>query len=584
MDHPAPAPANPPARTGSSSLATILGGAAVGMLAVGLGWFVLHAGGDVIGGGDDRVTVETTLTGGPAEASEGNDAAPEPFRDPFAGWDDPAAVLVLSGEVHGYLEPCGCTEKQSGGVARRSDLFRQLREDRGWTVLAADAGGSVRRTRKQTEFKLAAMRKALDLMGYGVANLGPEELRLNTDFLLQVAGDAPPLLGGNTVFYDDPELGYPERTVVLTAETPAGPLRVGFTGIIGRTMAGELAADRQAAGGFALTKVTDAADVLPGVLEELADCDVRVLLSQCAPDETADLLKAHPGFHAAVTAGGPEDPDPRPEWVETDAGKTLLLRVGGKGKYAGVLGLYPGGTQEPGAVPGPAVRFALVDLNRESYRHDRRMDAVMTAYQRALADNVHAVFDDIPPTAPPRPGGYVGAAKCGECHTKAYKKWKSTPHAHAYVSLTEGRKEFEGDWADRTHDPECLSCHVTGWDPQGYYPHVGGFLPEALAAAAGGGGSDGTEGLAGTDRFALLQGQQCENCHGPGSYHTAVFEAVRRDPNGVPPEEIRRANAAVHLEQATAAEAVCIKCHDGNNSPEFDFAKYWPEVAHPWRD
>ena len=35
----------------------------------------------------------------------------------------PAAVLVISGEQHGYMEPCGCSEEQEGGLIRRYDLI-----------------------------------------------------------------------------------------------------------------------------------------------------------------------------------------------------------------------------------------------------------------------------------------------------------------------------------------------------------------------------------------------------------------------------------------------------------------------------
>ena len=486
-----PVAAEPAAPPASPLWPKILVGAAVGAGVCGLGAFAASKF-DVFSG----AVADATRGGGETDTPP----AARPPADPFAAWTEPPAVaVVLSGEVHGYLEPCGCTEKQNGGVARRSDLFRQLREEKGWEVVAADAGGAVRRGRKQTEFKLTAMRKALAEMGYGALNLGPEELRLGADFLVQQAYDPPPLLSANAVYFGDPlmagDVGL-NRTTVLEA----GGVKIGLTGVVGSTMAGELATD----GPDALTSVRPAADVLPAALDALADCDVRILLSQAEPDETRQFLKDYPGFHAAVTAGGPEDPDPDPEVVELPGGgSALMLRVGGKGKSVGVLGVYPDarptgddGTGDGEADPaGPGLRFALVPLSRDRYGHDARMDVVMAEYQQALADNLGAVFEDIPPTPPPKPGGYVGAAKCGECHTKAYAKWKDTPHAHAYRSLTEGRAEFEGDWADRTRDPECLSCHVTGWNAQEYFPHEGGFLPERLAAAAAGGGFAGDEGL-----------------------------------------------------------------------------------------
>ena len=58
----------------------------------------------------------------------------------FTGWSKPAATLVLSGEQHGYIEPCGCAEHQSGGFARRHDLAHgsQVPVDPGLAIAAID--------------------------------------------------------------------------------------------------------------------------------------------------------------------------------------------------------------------------------------------------------------------------------------------------------------------------------------------------------------------------------------------------------------------------------------------------------------
>ena len=45
----------------------------------------------------------------------------------FAGWEKPDLVLVVSGEQHGYLLPCGCSHPQKGGLERRYNLIEALR-------------------------------------------------------------------------------------------------------------------------------------------------------------------------------------------------------------------------------------------------------------------------------------------------------------------------------------------------------------------------------------------------------------------------------------------------------------------------
>ena len=95
---------------------------------------------------------------------------------------------------------------------------------------------------------------------------------------------------------------------------------------------------------------------------------------------------------------------------------------------------------------------------------------------------------------------FVGSETCGQCHTKAMAKWSSTKHAHATDSLVTPPNS-RGSIA-RHFDPECLSCHVTGWEPQRYFPYDSGYLS--------------------LDKTPLLTHSGCENCHGPGSAHVAA--------------------------------------------------------------
>ena len=152
------------------------------------------------------------------------------------------------------------------------------------------------------------------------------------------------------------------------------------------------------------------------------------------------------------------------------------------------------------------------------------------------------------------------AGKCAECHESAHKKWKLTPHAHALESLNpvHKRKGFERlNGVNRSWDPECLSCHVTGWEPQEYTRFESGFLNEEFAE---------------TDREKSLQkllgGNQCENCHGPGSRHIELVEAGEDDPA-----------KSVRVSLADS-KSKCEKCHDGDNSPDFKFEDYWEKVKH----
>ena len=61
----------------------------------------------------------------PDRGPETSKAVAETFRQKngsvFVGWSRPLALLVITGELNGYIEPCGCTgkENQKGGLRIR---------------------------------------------------------------------------------------------------------------------------------------------------------------------------------------------------------------------------------------------------------------------------------------------------------------------------------------------------------------------------------------------------------------------------------------------------------------------------------
>ena len=96
------------------------------------------------------------------------------------------------------------------------------------------------------------------------------------------------------------------------------------------------------------------------------------------------------------------------------------------------------------------------------------------------------------------------------------------------------------------YDAECISCHTTGFE------YNSGWRSEA--------------------ETPHLAGNQCENCHGPGSKHIA-------EPTNVQFSQLM----AVSAEQADK-NGLCTKCHDLDNSPHFDFEKYYKKIIHKGLD
>jgi hypothetical protein len=124
-----------------------------------------------------------------------------------------------------------------------------------------------------------------------------------------------------------------------------------------------------------------------------------------------------------------------------------------------------------------------------------------------------------------------------------------------------GRPGQEDKWISRIYDPECLCCHNTGWDSQRALRYDSGFID--------------------LEQTPLLAGQQCENCHGAGSKHVDLEKAWKRGSPVTP--EIQQGRDAMRLTLTRAKSDVCGRCHDLDNSPHFDFDKYWPKVNHSGR-
>ena len=209
-----------------------------------------------------------TTTADPKSAPKKNEPAKPAATgkaDPYLeGWKKPAAALILSGEIHGYLEPCGCSLTQSGGFARRAHLFRELRE-KGWPVAGLDVGGTLKKANRQDQIKFESILTAMQELKYAAMALGTEELLLGPDFLLtQHLVDDPTavsFLDANVVLFDSPDLGTPIPSKVIQV----GDVKIGIAGVLGPSHRSTIAPE----GVNTNITVDDPLTVLPGVIQKL---------------------------------------------------------------------------------------------------------------------------------------------------------------------------------------------------------------------------------------------------------------------------------------------------------------------------
>jgi len=462
----------------------------------------------------------------------------------FAGWLKPRAVLVLTGRQHGYLEPCGCAglDRQKGGLIRRFSLIRQLRA-KGWNVVPIDAGNQVRRFGRQPEIKFQMTVEGLKMMGYQAVALGPDDLRLSAPELFAAIsssasdGQASAFVSANVEILDP---SFMSAYRVLSV----GGKKVGVTAVLG--------ARNQ-------KRVNNQDVVLRPARESLTKawpklqaehCDLNVLIVHGTINESIALGEQFPGFQIVITTGGAGEPRRQPDLIKGT--KSQLVEVGTKGMYAGVIGLFDD--------PAAPLRYQRVPLDAR-FPDSPEMLQLLAAYQDQLRV---AGLSGLGIRPQPHPSGmkFVGSETCQDCHPKAYKIWKqglpgqAAPHSHAYQTLLAPPKRAN---VPRNYDPECISCHVIGWNPQQYYPYESGYLS--------------------LEKTPKLINVGCEDCHGPGARHAAAE-------NGdidVSDEELEKLQKAMAL-PLDRAEQKCLDGHDLDNSPDFQakgaFQEYWEKIKH----
>jgi hypothetical protein len=379
-------------------------------------------------------------------------------------------------------------------------------------------------------------------MRYSVLNLGPEELKLGAADLLAYHTPDPKdvtslaFVSANVTLFDSPELGTPVRFKVLTL----GKHKVGVTSVLGASFRNEVAPP----GANLDLAISDGAAALAPVLKDMQaqKPDLLVLLSHGTLAEGKALATQFPQFAVVLTSGGAEDPEfDNPQKIK----QSLLVQVGHKGKYTGVVGFFPEDSQN-------RVRYELIKLTQDRFQDSDPMIEHMRFYQELLMTSQLAETE--PPIKTGNGAKFVGSKVCGECHTKAFAVWEKTGHAHAYESLIKGRPEKAGKWVSRIHDPECLACHTTGWHPQDVLRYVSGFESKA--------------------KTPHLLDNGCENCHGPGSKHIELLNAEKN-------EEARK---EMRITVAESKKVQCYTCHDGDNSPKFKFDSFWEKIKHAGLD
>ena len=452
----------------------------------------------------------------------------------FVDWEKPDVALVFTGMTNGYIEPCGCAgmDRMKGGLSRRNTFLKDLREERGWDVVTIDAGQITVGFGVQEELKFDMAMNAFNLMNYDAIGIGRGELRFPAYFLLTFTA---PTSASTQSLYTSANIGvygyHPTYTRPYKIIERGGK-RFGVTSVV----FSDETTERRDENLLYESPEKKLLELVPTLKKEA--CDAWVLIVHGTEQETLKLSKQFPIFNYVVTSDTPSEP---PAELRSIGSNQSLIEVGEKGKYAVVLGLYNDGN----------VRYQRVALDSR-YESSPEITLLMKDYQSIMKNLITSKGFrgglGVNPARSPQAellGKFVGSQKCRSCHEEAYRVWAKTRHATAWKSLKETANP------PRDFDPECISCHVVGWDGLQQFPYVDGFSSEK--------------------KTPELLNVGCESCHGPGELHMAAELGNNENLQ----EKIRKG-----MRLGESVKKVCYQCHDGDNSPSFDFDVYYPMIEH----
>jgi hypothetical protein len=493
---------------------------------------------------------------GPKSGAGQSDKPPSRLFHDWPQDRKPLLVLLLSGQQHGYLQPCGCSPIQYGGLERRYNVIQQLKRERGWPIVAVDLGDIPQERGPQKLLKYVTSMEALKKLDYTAAGIGANES--NLPLIDALAGFAlnneinnkpqPPfVLGGN--LQGNRANNFPGTQAVAFAGNGNGIPKVGVTSVAAPSVTQQVKDPT--------VKFDAIAESLPGLLKELnqGKADFKVLLFQGDEKELQGIAANLAGFQVILHLSQEEEPPENPTWMNS----TMMVTVGHKGRYVGLVGVFAGNKPR---VPFE-MYYQLLRIGPE-YKTPPDKDAdnpilgVLEDYARKVQkDNYLQLYTQTKhPIQIQYPNAtYVGSDKCKKCHEHAYDVWSKSKHAHAFQTLVDAKRP-----SLRQFDGECVVCHVTGFE------YTSGYRNDIATPN--------------------LKNVGCESCHGPGSEHVdnknrkpALLKLM--NPYKAPANE----TVEQKIKRMQQLNVFCQHCHDVDNDVNWNVPPIKPgEPPRRWHD
>lgn len=381
-------------------------------------------------------------------------------------WSPRPTMIVITGDIAGYLSPCGCTSPMTGGITRLGTLMRRL-EKSNETVLLSNGAMTGGHTR-QDELKVATLAQTYGALKAAAINLSPEDARTGLGVLQTIQNLSDERLVCSSI--------EPVKALPIRESQEANGMLIGGISMHPEDLAGPMST-KPVSVGAAVNKL---------VAEAKASSLSPVVLLDGGKADAESLATTYPAIKLIVYRSTSESPR-NLERVDS----TLLVTPGQFGKS--VLTLSFDGQKFDA--------YQVVHLAPD-YEDDPQISRFYRAYLRMVD---RAGFIDEGYRAPS--SSFAGSEACQNCHASDYRIWKGTKHALGLKSL-----ENEG----HARDPDCVSCHVVGLG----FQH--GFVSRAITPGLASVGCESCHGPAKShvlnprrNKLTKAGTSSCGRCHNP---------------------------------------------------------------------
>jgi len=404
-------------------------------------------------------------------------------------------TVVYTGNLLAELKPCGCAkEEDQGGIERRMQYLNNIRKNKP-NLLLVDTGDHFKEPTRQGKLKAETLMAATEKMQYDAVALGERDLVYGSKFLKD---QSIPFIASNIELEN-----FPMQKIQI--KKFANGLKVAVLAVVDpdlfhlKNHAGLSISDPEQIVSQEISRIQQSADLI--VL--LTHMEREKALKYLDKDRVDIVINGHI-FSETDTV------DMKPVYK---AGK-IFVQASPRGQKMGELHIT---LNKTGKV---SFEQRMVRLD-SSIKNDPEMVKLYESYN----DKVETMFfaSLAAKRNKDKVSVYAGDSVCKTCHKVTHDIWAASRHGRAYATLRKINKAF---------DPECLVCHVVGFNT------AGGFISEL----------DTPE----------LKNVQCEVCHGAGKKHASAPTAGF----------------------GNNAYKACKKCHVKNHSPGFNFTQYWPKIKH----